>query len=241
MSSLADPSRSEVAARAGRLPRAANGPRWRLALLGVLAALAFVLGGGFVAFVARLDRFEEPGRRADAVVVLTGGAERIAEGVRLLREGSGRRLLISGMNERTTRWDVAARGAPDDQEAFFSCCVDLGYRARNTIGNALEAQRWAQAQGFRSLVVVTSSYHMPRTLAEFAHAMPEVALTPYSVVTERVDPDLWWRDPATLRLLASEYLKYLVASVRIRVEARPGSLMPPDWNEAPHARVAGRR
>ena len=241
MSSLADPSRSTTA-RPGRRPRSVTGRRRGLAALGVAAALALVLlVGGFVAFVARLDRSEGPGRRADAVVVLTGGAERIAEGVRLLREGSGRRLLISGMNERTTRWDVAARGAPDDQEAFFSCCVDLGYRARNTIGNALEAQRWARAQGFRSLVVVTSSYHMPRTLAEFAHAMPEVALTPYSVVTERVDPDLWWRDPATLRLLASEYLKYLIAAVRIRVEARPGSLMPPEWNEAPHARVAGRR
>ena len=244
MSSLADPNRHDPAVARARAHARGRGWRRRLAVtLGSLAALVtLALAFGFVVFVARLDRFESgPGRRADAVVVLTGGAERIAEGVRLLREGSGRRLLISGVNERTTRVDVAARGAPADQEAFFSCCVDLGYRARNTIGNALEARRWALAQGFRSLVVVTSSYHMPRTLAEFAHAMPELSITPYPVITERVDPDHWWLDPATLRLLASEYVKYLVASVRIRVEARPGSLMPPEWNEAPHARVAGRR
>ena len=238
MSRPADPSSSDP------VPPRPRGAWRRLTVpLAGLAALALAaLGAGFVAFVAQLDRIESaPGRRADAVVVLTGGAERIAEGVRLLRQGTGRRLLISGVNERTTRWDVAARGTPEDQEAFFSCCVDLGYRARSTIGNALEARRWATAQGFRSLVVVTSSYHMPRTLAEFSHAMPEVALTPFSVVPEGAHLDQWWRDPATLRLLASEYLKYLAASARIRFEARPGSLLPAEWNEAPHARVAGRR
>jgi uncharacterized SAM-binding protein YcdF (DUF218 family) len=197
--------------------------RRRLALavtgLGLVAGAA--LGLGFLAFVAGLARSERmPLAPSDGIVALTGGAQRIEDAMDLLAGGYGRRLLITGVNERTSR-DEIARLNPGQQH-LIACCVDLDYRARNTIGNAIEIRRWMRENGFRSVAVVTSNYHMPRTLVELDHALAEGhRVVPHPVVSEGIDPDQWWRHPASARLLASEYAKFLVAWIRTRFENDP--------------------
>jgi uncharacterized SAM-binding protein YcdF (DUF218 family) len=192
-----------------------------LAVLALGACGALALALGFLAFVARLDRAERlPRAPADGIVVLTGGAQRIEDAIDLLAQGFGRRLLISGVNERTSR-DEIARLNPTQQH-LISCCVDLDYRARNTIGNAIETRRWMRENGFRSVAVVTSNYHMPRTLVELDHALAEGhEIVPHPVVTDGLDAARWWRHPSTARLLAFEYVKFLVAWTRTRFEGDP--------------------
>jgi uncharacterized SAM-binding protein YcdF (DUF218 family) len=191
------------------------------ATLGLAALGAAALFCGFLAFVARLDRDERvPVGRADGIVALTGGAQRIGDAIDLLANGYGRRLLITGVNERTSR-DEIARLNPN-QRHWIDCCVDLDYRARNTIGNAIETRRWMRQHRFSTVTVVTSNYHMPRTLVELDHAlMGDDRVVPHPVIAEGFDPDGWWRHPASARLLASEYLKFLVAWVRTRFESDP--------------------
>jgi uncharacterized SAM-binding protein YcdF (DUF218 family) len=185
---------------------------------GALSGTIFLVG--FVLFVQRLARIEPQGvPQADGIVALTGGSERISDAMGLLSKGHGRRVLITGVNEKTSR-DEIARQQPD-LKPLFSCCVDLDYRALNTIGNAWQTREWVQQQGFRSLLVVTASYHMPRSLAELRHVMPGVDLVPHPVVPDKLDLDRWWRDPATVKLLAFEYLKYVVALARMQVETGP--------------------
>lgn len=186
----------------------------------VLLAGAALFAGGFVLFVSSLDRIERsPPSRTDGIVALTGGAQRIGDAIDLLAKGYGNRLLITGVNDRTSR-DEIARLNPG-QRRLFECCVDLDYRARNTIGNAIETRRWAHDKRFRSLIVVTSNYHMPRTLMELDHALPEARKVPYAVVTNSVDPSSWWRSPATTKVLVSEYVKFLAMWVRTRLERDP--------------------
>jgi uncharacterized SAM-binding protein YcdF (DUF218 family) len=182
-----------------------------------LGAAALV---GFFVFVYSIDRIERnPAARTDAIVALTGGAQRIGDAIDLLGRGYGSRLLITGVNERTSR-DEIARLNPG-QRRLFTCCVDLDYRARNTIGNAIETRRWMLDNGFRSLIVVTSNYHMARTLTELDHVLPEARKVPFAVVTGSVDLDGWWRNPSTARLLAYEYVKLLAVYVRTRFETDP--------------------
>lgn len=152
--------------------------------------------------------------RADAIVVLTGGAARISDAVDLLEEGHGARLLITGVHPDNTP-NTLARFAPG-REALFTCCVDLGYMALNTVGNAKEARNWARDRGYRSLIVVTSDYHLPRSLNELRREMPEAILIPHPVAAERLSVETWWRDPRTARLLLSEYAKYLMSLARLR-------------------------
>jgi uncharacterized SAM-binding protein YcdF (DUF218 family) len=149
---------------------------------------------------------------ADAIVVLTGGEARIPEAIRLLREGKGKRLLISGVNPATKRGELAEL-APNSKK-LFRCCIDVGHEARDTPGNADETREWVRERGFKSLIVVTASYHMPRSLAELRRALPDTRLIPYAVNPSNVHIDRWWAHRGTLKLLASEYLKFVPAFAR---------------------------
>jgi uncharacterized SAM-binding protein YcdF (DUF218 family) len=181
---------------------------------GLVLGIGCALLAGLVLFVTRLDHDTPLPTHADGIVALTGGSERISEAVELLAEGFAGRLLVTGVNQTTTGPEIARLTPQFVGE--FGCCVDLGYEALNTAGNALEAQRWARAHRMRSLIVVTSAYHMPRALAEIGHALPGVELVAYPVVNSKLRPQEWWRDAALLRLLASEYAKYLIALARMK-------------------------
>ena len=177
-------------------------------------ALAVV---GFFAFVASLEREEVAiVPHAQGVVALTGGADRISDAVDLVAAGHADRLLITGVNQATTGTQIAKQ-APRFRP-LSDCCIELGYEALNTVGNALETRRWARAHGItRSLIVVTSNYHMPRALLEMARALPDVKLVPYPVVGDKTRGDIW-RDPLMTRAVAYEYLKYVAALARARVQ-----------------------
>ena len=198
--------------------------RWLQRLAGAIARLgclgALLLLAGYADFASRIAP-REPSAvpRTDAIVVVTGGSQRIGDAIGLLGAERGTRLLISGVNEKIGREELARMNPAS--RPLLACCVDLDYRARNTIGNAIETRRWLRRHGFRSLLVVTSNYHMPRTLAEFAHAMPDVRLVAHPVVTEHIDTSGWWNRWSVIKVLAPEYAKYLVARLRGLVESDP--------------------
>lgn len=198
-------------------------------MVGISLLAVTAMGLGFLWFAAQVARTEPAALPpADGIVALTGGASRITDATQLLASGRGQRLLITGVHPATSRLElVRAVGEIGD---YINCCVDLDYDAVNTVGNAVETSRWVHEHGFHSLIVVTSSYHMPRTLLELRRRLPQVALVPYPVVSEHVQLDHWWEHPPTLRLLAAEYAKYLVALTRVsssQDEAIPPSVLAP--------------
>ncbi|MGY3448334.1 YdcF family protein [Bradyrhizobium sp. USDA 4353] len=188
-------------------------------LAGLVATLGlgfFVAAVGFVGFLSQLRGAEiKPERKADGIVVLTGGSSRVSDAVELLAGGYGRRLLISGVHPTNDANDIT-RSLPEAR-SFINCCVDLDYSAINTRSNAAQARRWAAERGFKSLIVVTSNYHMPRAIVELSHAMPSMDLIPYAVVGEKWRDEPWWTSGPTLRLLLSEYAKYVAAEARLRL------------------------
>lgn len=176
----------------------------------VFVAGAAMFFGGFLLFCNMLLS-EAPGsiNRADGIVALTGGEARIPVAVKLLAKRHGRRLLISGVNP-STRLDELASLTPNSKN-WFNCCIDLGREAQNTIGNAEEAREWAQRRQFHSLIVVTASYHMPRSMAELRRALPDTVLVPYPVKPRNLHVHSWWAYPGTLQLLMVEYVKFIPA------------------------------
>jgi len=182
----------------------------------MLVAFAVVLfaGLGFVDFLSQvLPTEEKPSRNADGIVVLTGGSSRVSDALDLLSAGYGRRLLISGVHPTNGYSDIQ-RTLPDSPR-LLACCVDLDHSAVNTRSNATETRRWAAERGFRSLIVVTSNYHMPRAILELSHAMPDTKLVPFAVVGEKWREEPWWTSGGALRLLLSEYAKYVFAETRV--------------------------
>jgi len=192
---------------------ASAGRRWlrRALVFGAIAALLWL--GGLFWFVGQVPHESPPlEERTDAIVVLTGGSERLETGLELLAEGYAGKLFVSGVARGV---DVAqllrvARRWPGD----LACCIAIGYAADNTAGNARETAEWMRAQGYSSLRLVTASYHMPRSLIEFRRAMPDVEIVPHAVFPPQFKRDNWWLWPGSAALLATEFNKYLVARLR---------------------------
>lgn len=198
------------------------------ALIALVVAVTLPLG--FLWFVSQLPTREVTlTSNADGIVVLTGGSSRVNDAFELLASKRGRRLLITGVYPATNRGEIS-RLMPE-HERLFACCVDLDRTAVNTLGNAIGTKRWAQEQGFKSLIVVTSAYHMPRALAELEHQLPGVQLVPFPVVTEKLRAEPWWSHASTARLLISEYVKYIVAAIRIRLDPASAATEPSRFSE----------
>jgi uncharacterized SAM-binding protein YcdF (DUF218 family) len=183
--------------------------------LSLFLILVLIWVVGLFAFAARIARSTpapDP-QPADAIVVLTGPSNaRIIAAMKLLEDGKGGRLLISGVNRKASRADIASVAKAPGQ--LFDCCVDLGFSAADTIGNARETAAWARAYRFRRLIVVTSDYHMPRAILELKGALPEGQLVAYPVPTEEIDPHRWWKNGESARRMVLEYSKYMVILVR---------------------------
>jgi uncharacterized SAM-binding protein YcdF (DUF218 family) len=212
---------------------------WLRAALVAATAVVFVGAAiGFVGFLSQLRGAEaEPASHADGIVVLTGGSSRVSDAMELLAGGYGKRLLISGVHPASGASDIS-RSLPDNQ-SLLACCVDLDRSAVNTRSNAAETRRWAHERGFKSLIVVTSNYHMPRAIVELSHAMPDIRLIPFAVVGEKWRDEPWWTSGATVRLLLSEYVKYVAAELRVRL-ADAGLDLMPELADQPAAALAHR-
>ncbi len=191
-------------------------PRAAKFLFAFVLICGFAAGVGFLAFahVVKQSAPSDP-PAADAIVVLTGGEDRIEEGIKLLAKRKGKRLLISGVNPATRAAEIERLTGYDRR--LFDCCIDFGYRAVDTITNAEETRAWAANWRYSKLILVTSSYHMPRSLVEFARVLPDVELLPYPVATRSLQLDTWWEHRHTARVMGVEYIKFLAATARLAV------------------------
>lgn len=191
-------------------------------LTGVLAlALALIAAfwvAGLVWFAGKAAGLPRAApARTDAIVVLTGGSDRIATGLALLAQHEADQLFISGVENGVALDEllVLAERTP----GVLDHRITVGYRAADTVGNAEEAAAWMQARGYRSLRLVTANYHMPRSLLAFRRLLPDIVIHPHPVQPETVHLDDWWRWPGTTRLLISEYNKFLVSYLRFVLSA----------------------
>ncbi len=205
--------REPTHAATGGTPRP-KGLRLAGIVLAVLFGGALAFLGGFAAFASHVARLTTPAEMADAdaIIVLTGGEKRLDAAVDLLKSGKGRRLLISGVHPAAGLSDLQRATGGDAR--LFSCCVDIDHAALDTIGNAEESAKWVTSHAYDRIIVVTNNYHMPRSLLELKRLIGDAELDPYPVVNTRLDSGEWVGNRAALRVLFTEYAKYLAAVVR---------------------------
>lgn len=188
----------------------------------MLVLVAAAATAGFLFFADSVASLQPPTNpRADAIVVLTGGFQRIDQAVELLKTGAGKRLLISGVHPSTTGGQI--RRNTQSSADLFNCCVDIGHDAIDTIGNANETASWIRDNGYRSILVVTNNYHMPRSLLELRRANPGIEFIAYPVVNSDLKSTNWLRNPMVLKTILSEYLKLTAATIRDALGAHPSS------------------
>ncbi len=190
----------------------ARGNNGRLIIACVLM-MAGAWTGGLFAFSRSIpNAVHDRATPTDAIVVLTGGSKRLAVGLDLIGEGLAQRLLISGVHRDVEIEQLLRRTTAPAED--LRCCVEAGRAALDTAGNATESAEWMRRHGFRSLRLVTASYHMPRSLLEFKHEMPEAIVIPHPVFPDDVKIENWWRWRGTAGLVVREYNKFLLSWAR---------------------------
>ena len=176
-----------------------------------LSCLTALWAGGFATFsLNTMNRSAEAFEQtSDAIVVLTGGKNRIYEGLTLFASGRSTNLLITGVHKDVKGADIL--GAWSGENDLPSCCITLDYEAKTTRQNALETQKWIADGGHRSIRLVTSDYHMTRALMEFQHVMPELEIYVHPVLEKgkaTSSPEFWY-------LLVSEYHKTVIRKISL--------------------------
>ncbi|MBI3441237.1 MAG: YdcF family protein [Proteobacteria bacterium] len=190
-----------------------------LPCLGLIAALA-VVGwfAGLCSFIQSAAVLQLPAQlqKLDAIVVLTGGSNRVDAGFDLLEKGLGKKLFISGVYRGIEVKNLLKRWKAEPQ-SNLDCCVVLGFEADNTAGNAIETVNWLRKENFHSVYLVTANYHIKRAMLEFDALAPDLHIVPFPVIPDRTDLSIWWKDSVTRNLVLREYLKYIAVYCRYEV------------------------
>lgn len=179
--------------------------------LGLCCAFAVWLAGlcWFVTIIPKKPANDTA--QADAIVVLTGGSHRLEHGFELLAQGRAPKMFISGVEDGVT---VASLLHEKDYRKFSGRIdpsgVELGHKARSTTGNASEVADWVMREHVRSIRLVTGNYHMPRSVGEIRQAVPQLEIFPEPVFPGHFEDDDWWKFSDGVRLVISEYHKYIV-------------------------------
>lgn len=203
-----------------------RGRPWRRRTLLAAAGVALLLwAAGFLVFVYSIPRpAAAQGTRTDAIVVLTGGSQRLETALQLLADGRARELFVSGVHRDVDVAEILRNAGRDPGR--LDCCIALDHNADDTIGNARETANWLAGREIASIRLVTAAYHMPRSLLEFEAALPGLTIVPHPVFPPHVKRARWYAYPGTAALFASEYSKYLAARARLTLERLIAAALP---------------
>ena len=181
----------------------------------MLLAGAVIWFAGFLAFNYHINNYKPDDKtRTDAIIALTGGKNRIAEAARLMDKGLAGKMFISGVQKDISLKEISRIQKVDMPKKGK---IELENRSTNTVENAIETSEWIRKNNVKSIRLVTSNYHIPRSLEEFRSLNPQVKIIPHPVYSENVSPQ-WWKNGGSFYLIASEYNKFLYVYLRTRLE-----------------------
>ena len=167
--------------------------------------------GGFVYFAWRINHYRpDTSSHTEAIIALTGGRYRIAEAVKLYNKGLADKLFISGVSRKSS---LNAIKKSQNIHINNEAGVIIGQRAKNTIGNAKETIDWLKQNQISSIRLVTSNYHVERSMAEFLARAPHLKIIPHPVYSDKVQKK-WWTSWHTFSLIFAEYNKFLYVYIR---------------------------
>lgn len=194
--------------------------------IGKALAVVFLLWAtGLIIFFTNIPRHVvDTQTHTDAVVVLTGGRERLKTGFKILCADQAKMIFISGVHPGETlktllkTIELTGTNCPLDRDEIIAS-THLGYLAKNTKENAQETAAWVNQMNIDSIRLVTAAYHMPRSLMQLKYLLPQVTIIPHPVFPfgqERY----WWSDVGAIQIILSEYHKFLLGYMRILILPR---------------------
>ena len=171
----------------------------------------------FYTFINKQTKKISTYRGVDAIIVFTGGENRVQSGIDLISNNVGKRLFISGVNPDTNIFDISEQILSD--EDLLNCCIDLGKKANNTIENAIESIDWIKNNNYKNVIIVTSNYHMKRSLFILKNFDRSINFIPHNVQSkflQNKNITIY----AKMKTIISEYAKLTYTRIYFLIEKR---------------------
>ena len=177
-------------------------------IFSIFFSFLLVWFGGYLWYINKLTSGElTVNEKTDAIVVLTGGQNRLNVAIKLLEDGLAERLYISGVDEKVTRAELL--NLLGSKKELEECCIESGSQAEDTVGNAIETLKWLENNNIKTLRVVTSLEHMPRAMVEFKRFIPKIKFIEHPVGS-------WRPENINYFSLSQEYSKYIISLLRAK-------------------------
>ena len=170
--------------------------------------------GGFGIFTYKINHFDiDYQTNTDAIIVLTGGRNRISEATKLYNDNKAKYMFISGVAK-----DITLENIQNTQNIKIkkTKTVEIGHKADNTVGNANETKEWIENNNIKSIRLVTSNYHIFRSLIEFRNHLNDTKILLHPVYSEYIEKK-WWTSWQTFSLIFKEYNKFICAYLRSKL------------------------
>ena len=179
---------------------------------------------GLVDYQERILSLKEYSSKTAAnIVILTGGSNRIRDGLKIVNNFNNSaiintKLLISGTGKGFTISNII-KLLPKNKslDIFIKCCIELDSKSQNTSSNAIETFKWAQKNNIKTFILITSNYHMPRAVLEFKAKMPDFEIITHPITPKKNDISNWMHSFETFSLIFVEYSKFLIAIFKINI------------------------
>ena len=157
------------------------------------------------------------------IVILTGGSNRIKDGLKIVNKFDKTskfypRILVSGTGKGFTKFSLEKKLNFDFSLDLIECCIELDNISTNTYSNASETLKWTKKNNIKEFILITSNYHMPRAFLEFENRMPDLKIFTYPITPKKHNINNWLNSFETFSLIFSEYCKFLVANLRIKIK-----------------------
>lgn len=172
-----------------------------------LGVLLWLIGLMYFITLVPLTQTDKGDIITDAAIVLTGGNKRIEEGFNLLRKKKSKYVFITGVDKSVSKKQIMALYG--NLDGVDQNKIDIGKDAISTRGNAIETKAWIEKNNIKTITLVTASYHMPRSLLEFKHALPDIKIITHPVFPEQFKIMELWKNPGSVLLLVKEYNRTL--------------------------------
>lgn len=175
-------------------------------LCALLVLLVFLVVILFIDFSYQTFSMRQRQVNTDAIVVLAGGRGRVEEGIRLYRADRAHWLFLVGVDPAVRKSDLF-KEKPGERGGGN---VLLENVSRNTLENAIHARDLITRKDVRSVLLITSRYHMKRAILLFNSVLPkDIAVYPYPVDSRNLKEE-WWTHEGSFRLLSGEFYKYFL-------------------------------
>jgi len=149
------------------------------------------------------------GKNIDGIAILTGGKGRIDLGLRLFTKQSNIKLIISGVDKKVSINSVLPSKFQENNRIY------IDQVSESTFDNAVVIADWAKKNQLYNINVITSYYHMPRSMLLLKKFTEKVNYYAYPVKKEKSKHSNLLPDMLFTLFLMQEYIKYLLSLITI--------------------------